>query len=638
MALLSIAVVSCTMEKAAPVEVPVNGRIVTLGATISDTKAAISDEGKFTWQAGDAISVLNTDGGFVEFDLTSGAGTSEAVFQAFLPSEMILDDVAISPAAGEHYVTTGEDIMVRLPQEYTWAEDVTNVPLIGVVDGDKIAMRYIGGVIRIPLVDVPATAATVLFAAADYITGAYAVDPADAESVLEGEPEEADNTIMINIPEAKSEMVLNIPVPVGEYEGFELMVLDADGEVLFDKESEAAVEIEAGTLVAFNPLSLKEELVITPVRIWAKGRTDLGIPVPTNSQSYMAAIQGGKVWVANEDKVYGYDFLTGDAYKTVTFPVPVRSLDSDDAAENVIWAYERGFQDGDAEWAAPEPVYVTTGSIEEVGGTLEEPVGFKLLMNANNSFSDAAGGPVMSNFKITGSATGDAIITYGVSSWGRGYAVPLEVKNGAATGRYIWISTTGVDLWNAFNTQAEPYSTNLEDGIFYTHYSGPAYPICFSNNLTIGWANGVAQNNFDALEPVIDNKRAWAVYRTDIVTYKDHRLYAFLTTVNDRAAEAYALAPFLDIYDVTDPAAPELLVTIDSHDFLIGDPMEVEKDIVPGTIKLQVIDDALYAVATDGVLGVVNVFQLAGETPEPGEEASGSATGPDWTVNPGVDF
>ena len=49
MALLSMAAVSCTVKEVALEEAPT--KVLTLGASVNQTKAAISDNGAFTWQA-----------------------------------------------------------------------------------------------------------------------------------------------------------------------------------------------------------------------------------------------------------------------------------------------------------------------------------------------------------------------------------------------------------------------------------------------------------------------------------------------------------------------------------------------------------------------------------------------------------
>ncbi len=628
LALLSLGALSCTREAEAPVAAPQGGRTVTLGVSVADSKAAIDGEGKFTWQAGDKIAVETSDG-FATFNLTSGAGSDAAEFSATIPDGVELGASAIYPAA----LVSAEGF--AFPESYCYEADNTNVPLLGDVADGKIAMQYAGGVVRIPVKDIPEGAAAVSLTADKMIWGAL---ERGETGFVAGEGASA---VSIAFSAAEPAMTFNFPVPVGEFV-LGIKALAADGTVLFEKQRETATAVAAGSVIAFNELSLKQEvpaLELTPVSLWQKTVAELGIPASTNHQSLQVAYNGSKIWLNNEDKVYGYDLLTGATYKDVTFPTLVRSLDSDDTHNNVIWSYDRRFQEGDPAWSAPEPVYITK-SVEGVSGTLEAPVGFREFGVASNAWADKpnAEGPLLSNFKISGDADGEAVLTYAVSSWGAGYGVPMQVTDGALTGDYIWISPLGdIALWNPFNTQVQPYGTKLTDGILYTCYSGNSFPIKFSNKLTIRWANNVAKNNFDLLETLIENPYAWRIYRTDIITYKGHRLYALFThCVDDAIAND---SNYLSLYDITDLSNPVRMFELTPADFLARpDGYSLGDSIYPGDVKLINVDDVLYAICTDGRNGTVNAFKFALEEAPVDQPVEGNAEGPDVTTTPGGKF
>ena len=96
-ALLSLGALSCTREQEAPVAAPKDGRVVTLGASIADSKAAIDGEGAFTWQEGDALAIATSEG-LATFVLSSGAGQASAEFSATLPEGAELGSSAVYPA------------------------------------------------------------------------------------------------------------------------------------------------------------------------------------------------------------------------------------------------------------------------------------------------------------------------------------------------------------------------------------------------------------------------------------------------------------------------------------------------------------------------------------------------------------
>ena len=108
---------------------------VRLGAGMisgEDTKAAISSEdGSFTWQENDQISVLATDGKFYTLTLVEGKDTKYAEFEGSIPQGYVLTGVAVYPATiAEGTVNTIYDastgiLNYTLPAEYTWVKNLT---------------------------------------------------------------------------------------------------------------------------------------------------------------------------------------------------------------------------------------------------------------------------------------------------------------------------------------------------------------------------------------------------------------------------------------------------------------------------------------------------------------------------------
>ena len=75
----------------------------TIQALLPETKTSFSDEGVFSWEAGDALSVADGSGTFSTFTLTQGAGTSKARFSGTYP-DGTPGTIAYSPA-GSHDLT-----------------------------------------------------------------------------------------------------------------------------------------------------------------------------------------------------------------------------------------------------------------------------------------------------------------------------------------------------------------------------------------------------------------------------------------------------------------------------------------------------------------------------------------------------
>ena len=249
LALLSIGAVSCTMEKDAPEQAPVADNMVVLGATLPQTKAAISDEGAFTWQAGDDLS-LWAGSSFATLGLTEGAGEKTAQFAGALPEGGEIGDIAIYPA-GDHKYAAGA-ITINLPSEYVYETDNTNIPLVCEVSGDNIVFKAVGGVARFTA-GVPNGASKVALVTGKKVTGDFEVTE-DGISVAE---EAAEDKVVYTFEEVADpvNMVFNFPLPVGEYT-MKFQILDAEGNVMKELAGKAAHEIKASDLLIFNELAL----------------------------------------------------------------------------------------------------------------------------------------------------------------------------------------------------------------------------------------------------------------------------------------------------------------------------------------------------------------------------------------------
>lgn len=247
--MLSFAVVSCTMEKVAPENVPSESKVVVLGATLPQTKAAISEDGAFTWQEGDAISVW-TGSAFTEFGLTEGAGEKTAQFAGTLPEGVEVGEIAVYPAGNHAY--TGSELTLNLPSEYVYEKDNTNIPLVGEVSGEQIIFKAVGGVARFSA-EIPKGAAKVALVTGKKVTGDFAVT-ADGIAVSD---EAAQDKVVFLFAELKepADMVFNFPLPVGEYT-MTFQVLDGEDNVITELAGQAAHQIKAADLLIFNELAL----------------------------------------------------------------------------------------------------------------------------------------------------------------------------------------------------------------------------------------------------------------------------------------------------------------------------------------------------------------------------------------------
>jgi hypothetical protein len=178
---LAVALFGCQQESLEPVGKNMKTVILTADMVL-DTKASIdSKTGDFKWQEGDVISVLATDNKFYDFTLKTGAGDIKAKFSGSIPVNSEITTVATYPAfvanGTENSVLEGTTFNYTLPTEWTWKQDVSNVPMVAsfAEGADGMSFKQVGGVLRFHVKNMPAKGSVVLTTDAS-ITGQFPVD------------------------------------------------------------------------------------------------------------------------------------------------------------------------------------------------------------------------------------------------------------------------------------------------------------------------------------------------------------------------------------------------------------------------------------------------------------------------------
>ena len=265
---------------------------VTLSAGMGavDTKAALDSEtGQFSWQEGDVISVLATDGKFYEFTLSEGNGEQTAEFAGRIPETAAVTTVATYPAlvadATENTSLTENTLMYSLPAEWTWKKEVTNVPMVAAFEegADHMAFKQVGGVMRFPVKNMPYKGTFVL-TMSSRITGEFPVDITalgETNMVTEAVAEGETSTLTIHYnAEVDGDLVeFNVPVPTGTYTNFDIEIKDNNGTSLFTKHYEKENVVERATLLVMSEVELPARGMAAPT-VWPYF-VDARVLVPT---------------------------------------------------------------------------------------------------------------------------------------------------------------------------------------------------------------------------------------------------------------------------------------------------------------------------------------------------------------------
>lgn len=227
-------------------EVPVSqepeGRLVTLSASIDtedESKASVTDGGQFSWSAGDQISVWTSDGKFTKFTLSSGAGTSSAVFSATLGGGVSVLGPAVFPHRDGHSYNAGTQVLTfSQGTADDWNAGVTKSHMAAKLDGSgNLSFKHLDGMLRLIFYNIPREAARVRVLAAEHsINGNFTVNMA-ADVPQISAPSGSNSRLDMklnsnNTGEVGQGFVLNFPLPVGTYTNMTVSLLDADQNVI----------------------------------------------------------------------------------------------------------------------------------------------------------------------------------------------------------------------------------------------------------------------------------------------------------------------------------------------------------------------------------------------------------------------
>ena len=227
LALAGLLLGSCAVD-----ELPAEGGSINAEMETDQTRTAVTDEGTFTWSAGDNVW-LHTTSGSVVGTLSSGAGSSSATFSyGGFVGEMT--GKAVYPYNDGHSVS-GEVLNFVLPASYDLGSSLTNTnaAMYGVNDGETFRFNHLAGVMRFKFKDVPAGVNKFTITLDKKINGTFTADLTAEHPIIEATEASAASektiTLNFNALTAKSDICVYVPLPTGTYNSLELGLYD-DGQ------------------------------------------------------------------------------------------------------------------------------------------------------------------------------------------------------------------------------------------------------------------------------------------------------------------------------------------------------------------------------------------------------------------------
>ena len=230
----------------------------TISAVIDgvDTKAALADDGTFTWQEGDQIAVYTSAKVFKTFTLTDGAGTNKAHFGGNLSDGETVTGPAVYPAALAPDYVSATEVKVTLPEFYTYKGPQTNVPMTGTLASSVLTFKQVGGVIKFAVTGIPDDATKlVVTAKAASLTGTYNTKNSAAIVAKEAES----STVTISFTKTGDAMDFYLPVPTGTFSNLGISVRKADDTVISEKVASVDNVITRGKLLLMPAVAVVTE-------------------------------------------------------------------------------------------------------------------------------------------------------------------------------------------------------------------------------------------------------------------------------------------------------------------------------------------------------------------------------------------
>lgn len=169
-----------------------------------DTKATVSDAGAFAWVPNDAIGVYNG----TKFNklTTTGSGASATFTGTVVGTPQTC---AIFPSSVAKSTTS-----VTLPDSYVWKNGDAPTPMYAEYNASGLSFKHLGGLIKVTVAGVPATATKFVFEADKDITGDFDITAGAISSSALTNKGKVEFTFAEG---TASTMSFYVPVPVGTY-------------------------------------------------------------------------------------------------------------------------------------------------------------------------------------------------------------------------------------------------------------------------------------------------------------------------------------------------------------------------------------------------------------------------------------
>jgi hypothetical protein len=369
------------------------------------SRVDVTSDEIFSWSTsdGDEIMVQADNGNFYTW---TQKGVNNDGTANFMPSsEHDWSGYVVFPGNVKPCISSSGELCVKLPSEY--AENRTAPLMIGEYAAD-VNLEYACGLFRVAISNVPSSATKFEFSTSNrQICGDFTVtENTDGKRIISGAESSENNKVSIHLTAgdiADGTVTFNLPLPIGEYDGFELG-LYADSDKIFSKSSTGSFSVERGTLLQMSSTALIGDCAMSVENADLITVNDSSIsirmPYDTDLQQIKAAFSGDA-----SIAIDGSTIENGDVTLNLSDPISLRVNDKS-------YVLTVAFSELPV-------VYVSTPDHVEIANRED------WIDGGNITIGNTAGGKF--DVSTTSSFRGRGNSTWGLAPK-KGYAIKLEQK------------------------------------------------------------------------------------------------------------------------------------------------------------------------------------------------------------------
>lgn len=263
-AALALVIIGCAKKEFNETYAP--GDVVTVRAQVNDTytKVSADNNGSYSWQANDKITIFNDAAVNYEFSTDNGGTDAAFTCTSFGGG---LGTRAYYPASANHTNSS-----FSLDASFNWVKDACNMPMVGTVKtGDKtVSFKTVGAVIKLVCYNVADDARKLVVSSDSKKLSGEFTPSGDPLAIATADKGPSDNTITITFGAGHpTNMVFYVPVPTGNLGKLTFVMKDgSDAEVSPAQTTKQAITMARQHIVAAPALNCSPSTIL-----WAEDFT-----------------------------------------------------------------------------------------------------------------------------------------------------------------------------------------------------------------------------------------------------------------------------------------------------------------------------------------------------------------------------